>query len=67
MLEVVQKKTSRQAQRRHRAHLVSEFNKAWKNRKGRKRIEKEYKKEAKDARKKYADTFADPRDLPRVN
>ena len=48
-------------------HLVSEFNKAWKNRKGRKRIEKEYKKEAKDARKKYADAFADPRDLPRVN
>ena len=33
-------------------------------------IEKEYKKavkEAKDARKKYADAFADPRDLPRVN
>ena len=51
-------------------HLVSEFNKAWKNRKGRKRIEKEYKKavkKAKDARKKYADAFADPRDLPRVN
>jgi len=51
-------------------HLVSEFNKAWKNKKGRKRIREEYNKAAAiigTRGEHYRDAFANPRDLPRVD
>ncbi len=47
--------------------IISEFNGAWKTKKGRRRIEKEYlkAKEAHDG--SYKDAFSDPRHLPRVD
>ena len=51
-------------------HLVSEFNKAWKIKKGRKRIHEEYNAAAAiigSRGEHYRDAFANPRDLPRVD
>ncbi len=47
--------------------IISEFNGAWKTKKGRKRIEKEYLKAKKAHDGQYKDAFSDPRHLPRVD